>query len=215
MSSCHCCTTDQKFDPRLARRDLRRFRKRGPDPQTAQLLAAVQQSPLPPQPTLLDIGGGIGSIHHTLLDRGFAHATHIDASQAYLAAAASEAERLGHQSRVIFAHADFRATASTTPAADLVTLDRVVCCDPDYHGLLGAAADHARHLLAFTFPRPRWFIRLSVAVINGWQRLVGNQFRVYIHSPAAMIAVLESRGLRRRWSGGTMIWRAELFERVS
>lgn len=214
MTTCHCCAADQQFDRRIAERDLQRLHRRGPDPATRQLLAAVQISPLPPRPTLLDIGGGIGTIHHTLLDHGFAHATQIDASRAYLALAAAEAERRGHQARLTLAHADFHAVAHTTPPADVVTLDRVVCCDPDYAGLLGAAADHAQRLLAFTYPHARWYTRLFVAAMNAWRHLWGHPFRAYVHSPAAMSAVLEARGLRRRWAGGTWIWKVELFGRA-
>ena len=214
MTSCRCCATDQQFDHRLAVHDLRRFHRRGPDPATQQLLDAVRESPLPPGPTLLDIGGGIGAIQHVLLEHGFARAAQVDASQAYLAVAATEAARLGHSGRVSFTHADFRAVAPTVEAADVVTLDRVVCCDPDYAGLLGAAADHTGRLLAFTYPRARWYTRLYVATMNAWRRLRGEPFRSYIHPPAAMTAVLERRGLRRRWVGGTWIWTAELFERA-
>lgn len=213
MATCHCCAADQQFDQRLAEGDLRRFRKRGPDPATKQLLAAIEKQPLPPQPTLLDVGGGIGAIHHILLDRGFAQATEIDASQAYLAVAAAEAERRGHRGRVSLLHADFHEAAATTAVADVVTLDRVVCCDPDYAGLLAAAADHARRLLALTYPHDRWYTRLFVVVMNAWRRLRADPFRAYIHSPAAMIGVLEAHGLRRRWAGATLVWQAELFER--
>jgi magnesium-protoporphyrin O-methyltransferase len=157
----------------------------------------------------------VGTIHHVLLDRGFARATQIDASQAYLAVAAAEAERCGHRGRVTFAHADFRALAPTTPPADVVTLDRVVCCDPDYRSLLADAADHAQHFLAFTYPHARWYTRLFVATKNAWRRILGQPFRAFIHPPAAMIAVLEAHGLRRRWAGETRIWRAELFERAA
>jgi magnesium-protoporphyrin O-methyltransferase len=215
MSTCHCCATDQQFDRRTARHDLRRFRRRGPDPATQQLLAALRDSPLPPGPTLLDIGGGIGTIQHVLLEHGFARATQIDASQAYLEVAMAEAARLGHAERATFAHGDFRELAPTVTPADVVTLDRVVCCDPDYAGLLGAAADHAKRLLAFTYPRARWYTRFYAATMNAWRRLRRHPFRSYIHRPAAMIAVLEARGLRRRWVGGTWIWGAELFERAA
>jgi hypothetical protein len=68
-------------------------------------------------------------------------------------------------------------------------------------------------LLAFTYPRDRWFTRSFVAVINAWRRLRGEMFRAHIHPPAAMVGVLEARGLRRRWAGGTWIWCAEVFER--
>jgi hypothetical protein len=215
MTSCHCCTTGKKFDGRTARHDLRRFRRYGPYQATARLLAAAQQAALPDQASLLDIGGGIGAIHHVLLDRGFSRATHVDASQAYLDAAADEAARLGHADRVTFVYGDFSTLGAGLAPADLVTLDRVVCCDPDYVGLLGAAADHARRLLAFTYPRARWAVRLAIAASNRWRSLVGDPFRVYLHSPAAMRGLLEQRGFRRSWTGGTWLWAAELFERAA
>ena len=215
MTTCQCCAADHEFDAAIARRELRRFRRRGPNEATRQVLDAIRSAPLPPEPTLLDLGGGIGAIHHVLLDGGFARATQVDASRAYLAVADAEAERRGHKARVTFVHGDFHALAATTPPADVVTLDRVVCCDPDYADLLGAAADHARRMVALTYPHDRWYTRLFVWAVNVLHRLRKESFRAHIHPPAAMVAVLEGRGLRRRFSGGDIIWKAELFERGS
>lgn len=214
MTCCNCCAADQQFDRRHAEGDLKRLHRHGPDATTRQLLGAIRSHSLPPSPTLLDIGGGIGTIHHTLLDHGFAQATQVDASQAFLTVAAAEAERRGHLPRVTLTHADFRAAAPATAPADVVTLDRVVCCDPDFAGLLTTAADHARHLLAFSFPHRRWYTRLFVAGINAWRWLRRRSYRGYVHSPDAMTRVLEDRGLRRSWRGGNWVWRVELFERA-
>jgi SAM-dependent methyltransferase len=213
VSGCHCCAVDRQFDQRIAGHDLRRFLRRGPLPVTRQLLAAIQSAPPPPGATVLDIGGGIGAVHHVLLDHGFARAIQVDASDAYLEVAAAEARRRGHESRVTFRHGDFRAVAKDLPASDVVTLDRVVCCDPDFTTLLDAAAGRTTYLLGYSYPRPRLLARVFVALGNAWRRLLGRQFRVYLHPPAAMDAVLARSGLRRRWTGGTWIWAAELFER--
>jgi magnesium-protoporphyrin O-methyltransferase len=215
MTSCHCQATDEQFDAHTARRDLQRFRRRGPDPSTRQLLAAIHVSPLPPEPTLLDVGGGIGALHHTLLDTGFATAMHVDGSNAYIAAATEESARRGHADRVTFQQGDFPAVAPDLPQADVVTLDRVVCCDPDYARLLGAAASHARRAVAFSYPRSTWLIRAFVTIANTTRRVTGRTFRAYVHPPNAMAAVLEHAGFRRSWTGGTMIWAAELFERAA
>ena len=177
------------------------------------MLAAVLAYPLPPNPSLLDVGGGIGALHHALLDRGFARALHIDGSQAYLATAAEEAARLGHAGRVTFRQGDFASMAPSLPPADVVTLDRVVCCDPDFTRLLTAAADRARCAVAFSYPRRRWVVRAVIAAGNAARRLTGRAFRVYVHPPAAMAAVLERAGFRRRWMGGSWVWAVELFER--
>jgi magnesium-protoporphyrin O-methyltransferase len=214
MTCCQRRATADQFDAATAARDLRRFRRRGPDKPTRRLIAAVEARPLPRRPTLLDIGGGVGAIHHALLDHGFSQATHLDASGAYLTAAADEARRQGHAGRVEFLLATFPAEASTLSPADVVTLDRVVCCDPDYEGLLGAAANHARHLLAFSYPRARWVTRLVVAGANTLRRLSGRAFRAYVHPPARMNAVLERSGMRQVSAGGTWIWAVEAYERV-
>ena len=214
MTCCHRCATARQFDTVVARRDLSRFRRHGPDAPTRRLLAAVQAQLLPPEPTLLDIGGGIGAIHHILLEHGFRRATHVDASDAYLTAAAEEATRLGHAERVQFELAAF-PEATTVSAADVVTLDRVVCCDPDYARLLGAAASHARHVLAFSYPRPRWLTRFVVTAANLTRTMLGRSFRAYVHPPARMHAVLVRAGLRCTAVGGTWIWAVDVFERAA
>src|SRR5260221_4544553 len=147
MDCCRGNANDGFFDARFARRELARYRKRGPKPWTRELLAAIEEAALPPGATLLDVGGGVGTIHHRLLERGFAQATQVDASSAYLTAAAEEVARLGHSGRVAFRRGDFQALAVEIPQVDVVTLDRVVCCDPDYAAMLGHAAAHARRLV--------------------------------------------------------------------
>ena len=213
MTSCHCQVVDKQFDTRVARRDLLRFLRRGPEPSTRHMLAAILARPLPPGPTLLDVGGGVGVLHHILLDRGFAGALQIDISDAYLATAAEEAARRGHSDRVAFQRGDLSSLAPGLPRADVVTLDRVVCCDPDFTRLLAAAADRARCAVTFSYPRPRWLVRAFVATANGARRLVRRAFRAYVHSPADMAAVLERSGFRREWAGGSWVWAVELFER--
>ena len=190
MTCSHCVVTDRQFDPAVARGDLKRFRRRGPDAPTRKLLAAIQGAEPPANATLLDVGGGIGAIHHHLLDHGFSKAVHVDASTAYLAAAKEEAERRGHGDRVSFHHADLRAVARDLTLADVVTLDKVVCCDPDHAGLLRAAADHARTLLAFSYPRRTWISRAITAVGNRWRAVWGDPFRAFVHPPAAMAAIV-------------------------
>jgi magnesium-protoporphyrin O-methyltransferase len=187
MDCCRATENDRFFDARFVRRELKRYRKRGPGPSTRELLTAIEASSPPPGSTLLDVGGGVGGIHHRLLERGFAQATQIDASGAYLAA--------------------------DLPQADVVTLDRVVCCDSDYESMLGEAAAHARRLVAFTYPRPRFVTKVVVSGGNALPALLGRTFRTCVHPPERMAGVLERNGLRRRWAGGTFIWAAEVFER--
>lgn len=214
MTCCQSCIASKQFDRRVAERELRRYRRRGPDAATRVLLNAVQARSLPPTPTLMDVGGGVGAIHHVLLERGFGQALHFDASDSYLAVAAAEAERIGHASRVRFEAGDF-SSASALPDVDVVTLHRVVCCDRNGPELLRIAAAHARQLVAFSYPRPRWITRGVLAGINAFKRLTGDPFRVYLHEPSTLAASLEREGMRRAWSGGTFVWSVEVFERAA
>jgi hypothetical protein len=81
------------------------------------------------------------------------------------------------------------------PKADVVTLDRVVCCYPDFRRLLKAAAEHSQRALAFTYPRETWYLRVGLKVINLFQRLRKDPFRVFLHPVAEMHSLLQREGL--------------------
>ncbi len=66
MPSCQCCGIEDQFDRARAEHDLRRYRRRGPLPTTRRLLQALGTRPRTGA-TVLDIGGGVGVIHHELL----------------------------------------------------------------------------------------------------------------------------------------------------
>ncbi len=162
---------------------------------------------------LLDIGGGIGAIHHELLEDVAAKATHVDASSAYLKIAKDETKRRGHDERVNFIHADFTDVAKDLPETDIVTLDRVVCCYPNFHRLLGAAAEHSRHALALTYPREIWYMRIAWVVINFFQSLGKDPFRVFLHPVDEMDALLRRQGFKRLTVRRLFVWEMALYQR--
>jgi len=164
---------------------------------------------------LLDIGGGIGVIHHELLEDVAREATHVDASSAYLKQAKEEAARRRHSERVNFIHADFTDVASELPKADVVTLDRVVCCYPDFRRLLEAAADHSRRALALTYPRETWYLRIGFRIMNFFQRLRKDPFRVFLHPVAQMDELLKKEGFERVSLRRLFVWEMALYRRTA
>jgi len=110
---------------------------------------------------------------------------------------------------------DFAVIADTLPDADVVTLDRVVCCYPDAEALLRQAAGLARQLLAFNYPRDRWYVRTLIVLENLWLRLTGKEFRAFVHAPERMGAVLEAAGLVRATRRETFVWTLDLYRRGS
>lgn len=210
---CNCCeVTDHAFSEAEARSELRTYRRRGPAKQTKLILNAIRSLGIK-DTDLLDIGGGIGTIHHELLNNVAREATHVDASSAYLREAKKEAARRGHSERVNFIHADFTDVASQLPKADIVTLDRVVCCYPDFRRLLKAAAEHSQRALAFTYPRETWYLRVGLRIINFFQSLRKDPFRVFLHPIAEMDALLKREGFERVTLQRLFVWEMALYQK--
>ena len=211
---CNCCEiTDNAFSEAEARAELRGYRRRGPAEHTKLILNAIRALNLK-NADLLDIGGGIGAIHHELLKDVAHEATHVDASSAYLKQAKEEAARRGHNERVNFIHADFTVVAPELQQADIVTLDRVVCCYPDFRGLLKAAADHSQRALAFTYPRETWYLRIAFKIMNFFQGLRRDPFRVFLHPVAEMDSLLKGAGFERVSLRRLFVWEMALYQRA-
>ena len=177
MSCCSCEGIERQFGSRVAERELRRFRRRGPIRSTRLLLSEITgMVARVPSATLLDIGGGIGAIHHVLLDAGVREATQVDISSEYLNAARREATARGHIDRVRFIRGDVVELGPTLPSADVVTLDRVICCYPDMERLVSCAAEKTRDLLGAVFPRDVWWVRLGSDSSTGSRNSGGARF---------------------------------------
>ena len=213
MSGNCCEVTDSAFSEAEARSERKSYLKNGPAKQTQLILEAVRSLGFK-NAALLDIGGGIGTIHHELLEDVAEAATHVDASSAYLKEAKAEAVRRGHGERVNFIHADFTDIAADLPKADIVTLDRVVCCYPDFRSLLEAAADHSRKALALTYPRETWYMRFGLRVINFFQRLRRDPFRVFLHPIADMDSLIKKDGFERVSVRRLLVWEMALYRRA-
>jgi SAM-dependent methyltransferase len=163
--------------------------------------------------TVLDIGSGIGAVSLELLEAGVKNAICVDMSPAALAANGEEAERRGVGGRVEQREGDFVAVAPTLPPVDLVVLDRVVCCYPAYAPLLEQATAHSRRLLALSYPRDRWWVRLAMGLENAWRGIRGDDFRSFVHRPAAIADVLHRGGFTRSRELSTFAWQMELYVR--
>jgi len=194
MSCSQCAAATSVFSRRVAASGRRRYEKRGPDSTTRRILAAIRRLGVPGG-SLLDIGGGIGVLGCELFADGIERVTLVDGSRAHIEEAASLYDARGRKDRLESLEGDF--VALDVSPADLVTLDRVVCCYPDQEALLGKAGRSARRMLAMSMPRDVWFMRAAIGTINLWLRLRRNDFRVFVHPHAALRATLEEAGMQR------------------
>ena len=58
--------------------------------------------------------------------------------------------------------------AAAIEPADIVTLDRVVCCYPDAEALVGGSAARVRTVYGLVLPRDRFMVRIAIRLENLW-----------------------------------------------
>jgi hypothetical protein len=213
MGCCSAPGCDEFFTERVARRDSRRYRRKGLTG-TAQQIARYLADRGVRGLTVLEVGGGIGSVQLELLKAGADRATNVELAPAYEPYADELLRDAGLEGRVERHVADFARGDAIAPA-DLVVLNRVVCCYPDYEALVGAAAERTRRTLVLTFPRDAWWTRAAIGAIALVQRLRRKDFRPYMHQPSAIVASAQRRGLvLARDTSGTF-WQLVALDRAT
>jgi magnesium-protoporphyrin O-methyltransferase len=201
------------FDRKYAARDLKRYRKKGPDRTTRMLLSVICAENTAGK-TLLDVGGGIGIIQHELLKAGLSRATSVEASAAFVSVAKEEAERQGLMERIAIHHGDFVDLATGIPPADVVTLERVLCCYPDVQALVALSSARAHEIYALVYPR-EWFVtKMAQVFINLFMRLKRSPFRFYVHPTDEVNSLAHNSGFEQIFYQETFLWQLVVFRRV-
>jgi magnesium-protoporphyrin O-methyltransferase len=161
---------------------------------------------------LIEVGCGVGFFHQELLRRGASRAVGIDLSEQMLAEAKALARTHDLNERTEYRQGDFVQIASEIPEADLVILDKVICCYPDFPGLVDAATHHAKEAIAFTIPRWRWLTRAFVAAMAILEPIL--KFRSFVHSPSLVDEHLKAAGFSMRSQKHTTFWLSRIYKRV-
>ena len=212
-----CCSPQgyrQIFSERSARADAKRYRRRGLDPTSRRIVEFLKRHE-PKGRTLLEVGGGIGAIEIELLKEGLSRAVSVELTPTYEKVAAALLREAGFEDRVERSVMDFAEAGADVEAADLVVMNRVICCYPDMPKLAGAAADHARGMLVMSFPNDRWWTRLALTLANVVLRITRRQFRVFLHPPHLIVRTAEQHGLRPRLNQRGRFWQVVALERAA
>ena len=212
MNCCQCQGIEDLFNEKVAAKELAHYQAKGPDTTTRMLIEAIRSQGIEGL-SLLDIGGGVGGIQHALLDAGVQSVVDVDASQAYLRAAQQEARRRGFSERIRFLHGNFVDLAGQIDSADIVTLDRVICCFPDMENMVRLSAARARKFYGLVYPRDTWWAKIGVTVLNVFFRLRKSPFRTFVHPTQGVEALVNRQGLRRRFTRQTLFWQVVLYAR--
>jgi 16S rRNA G966 N2-methylase RsmD len=212
MTCAHCQAAEAVFDAQAAERDLEDLRRNGPADTTRWLIEGLAAEGIAGL-TVMDIGGGLGAVGSGLLQAGARSVTLVEASTAALTLARREAEAERRSSRMAFIHGDFVELSAGLEPADVVCLDRVICCYPDMPALVGRSSSMARRLYGVVYPRRAWWTRLAVRLINAWMWLNRSAFRVFVHPPSAIESMVRRAGFRPVFQRPSTIWQVAVFRR--
>jgi magnesium-protoporphyrin O-methyltransferase len=163
--------------------------------------------------TVLDIGGGIGTIQLELLRAGATGATSVEASAAYVEVARQVAAQASLDHRITHVHGDFVTLEDRIPEADIVTLDRVVCCYDDVEALVSLSAAKARKLYALVYPRSEWWVKAVLYFENLGYRLRRSPFRAFVHPTELVDRLVRTAGLQVVYHNSTFSWQVVIYQR--
>ncbi|MEX1071445.1 MAG: methyltransferase domain-containing protein [Anaerolineales bacterium] len=212
-----CCSQcegiEQTFNEEAADEDLRFYRAEGLDETTEWLVDEIKAQGVNGA-TLLDIGGGVGMIQHELLKGGAASAVHVDASSAYIEAAQREAKRRRLREKIEWRHGNFVDIAKELSPADVVTLDKVICCYDDMPSLVKSSAKLARRFYGIVTPRDTWYFRFGAKFMNMWQALFRNPYRMFVHPIEDIERHIKKAGLKRTFLKQDFMWRVAVYTRA-
>jgi 16S rRNA G966 N2-methylase RsmD len=203
-----CCTPKgyrRIFSEGSARNEARRYRRRGLDATSRRIVEFLRSQGVAGS-TVLEVGGGIGAIQLELLKAGASRAVSVELTPTYEEVARELLDESGLSDRVERRVVDFAAAADEVEGADIVVLNRVICCYPDMPRLAVAAADHARQLLVMSYPRRAWWTAFGLGLANLMFRIVRLEFHVFLHPPEKILATSETRGLRTVLNRTGALW---------
>jgi 2-polyprenyl-3-methyl-5-hydroxy-6-metoxy-1,4-benzoquinol methylase len=212
MDCCRCQLIETQFDREVAESKVRGYHEKGPQKETRILVEALLLEGVDGS-SMLDVGGGIGVLEFELIKAGAASAINVEASSAYVDAAREEASRQGLSAQIQHIHGDFVDLAPDVPPADIVTLDKVVCCYDDMQSLVRGSVAKATKLYGLIYPRDNWWVKVAIGIKNLYRRLRGNDFRVIVHPTKEVDRLVKEAGMKVLFHRELIDWQVVVYGR--
>jgi len=213
MECCQCQAIEERFDREKAAAKQLDYQRDGLKRESQALVDALDKQGIAGC-SLLDVGGGMGALAIELIKRGVDRATINDASTAYLEAAAAEVERQGLAEQITLVHGNVVAMGEVLPPADVVTLDKVVCCYDDMPGLIQASISRARKLYGLVYPRDNWLVKAGVGLENLGYWLKGSAFRVFVYPTKEVDGLIQQSGFQLLSHQTSAAWQIVVYGRA-
>jgi hypothetical protein len=114
---------------------------------------------------------------------------------------------------ITYHHGNFVDIADTLAPADIVTLDRVICCYHDMPTLVERSSAKAVRLFGLVYPRDTWWVRAGMRAENALMWLRRSSFRMFAHSSPAVDAIVRRNGFQQRYTRNAGLWQVVVYER--
>ena len=202
------------FNNKDAQRRLRRYRKGGLDPLAKSMVNFLASQDIAGA-SLLEVGGGVGDLQVELLKAGVGHATNVELSAGYEETAKEMIAAEGLTDRITRHLGDFVEDQDKFEPADIVVLNRVVCCYPWMDRMMSAATSKTGRYLGLAFPKEKWFMKTTIGLANTFMAATRCDSRAFVHSVDEMESIATRAGLAIRHTDENIGWQAVVYERVS
>ena len=213
----NCCSPKgyrRIFSERTARVDAKRYRRKGLDATSRRIVEFVKAQGVEGR-SVLEVGGGVGAIQIELLKAGASHAVSVELTPTYESVALDLAEQAGVADRVERMVMDFAEADGQVQPADIVIMNRVICCYPDMPRLAGAAADHTQQVLVISFPRGSWWVRMGLGIANVMLWVTRREFHIFVHRPSEIVATSKRHGLAPVLDQRGVLWTVAALRRAA
>ncbi len=191
MDCCNVNGLNEVFNKSKAAKESKKYLSKGLDRRATMVLEYLTDQGVPGA-SILEIGCGVGSLHMELLKQGAGSAIGVEVSRSYVEAATDLSRTLGFQDATHYHMGNFVDLDEDIPSADIVVLDRVICCYPDMKGLVTASTRHTHRLYVLTYPRRTWWMRVGALVFNIVLTATRREFRFFLHHPREIGATIEA-----------------------
>lgn len=202
------------FSERSARAEAKRYRRKGLDATSRRIVDFLKRQGVEGR-SVLEVGGGIGAIQIELLKAGASRAVSVELTPTYEQVASELVRDAGLADRVERKVLDFAQAAAQVDSADLVIMNRVICCYPDMPRLTGAAADHTRQVLVMSFPKRTWWTVIGLGISNFFLWATRREFHIFVHPPSQIIATSEQHGLKPELNQRGVLWTVAALRRAA
>ncbi len=214
MTCIHCCGADKFFDLKSAQKEMKKFKRKGTRKATKKLLDLLFDKNIENK-SLLDIGGGVGAIQWNFLEKGGKSTLDVDASHGYLKVAREYAKENDQEDKAKFLFGDFVDVSDEVEHHDFVTMDKVLCCYPDYKILLDNALKKCNNTIVISYPLGGLITKLVNYLPNFYMYLIRNTYRSYVHSPREIEQFIIDRGFKVVKKNISFPWHVQSYNKVA